>query len=153
MGDREQPIAAGFAAPGEYVPSGEAQGVADHFSASDVAAAFGIKIERVHNALAGEFGSAEGAQIDSRQAPHLAEVLLVDTSQPEREAAPIATWRLHPALRSLLGHRRSCPLRKRATAWPKMMTTSASMDRRLAACLDTIACRVCQESPGHDFQC
>jgi hypothetical protein len=87
MGERDEKIAAGFAAPGEYVPSGEAQGIATTFSAADIASAFGIQVERVHNALAGEFGANDSARIDSQQAQHLAEVLLVDSPQAEREAA------------------------------------------------------------------
>jgi hypothetical protein len=87
MGERDEQIAAGFAAPGEYVPSGEAQGIAATFSAADIASAFGIQVERVHNALAGEFGANDSARIDSQQAQHLAEVLLVDSPQAEREAA------------------------------------------------------------------
>lgn len=87
MGERAEPIAAGFAAPGEYVPAGEAQGEFDSFSASDIAAAFGIDSARVLDAMAGEFGASERDRMDSRQAQHLAEVLLVESPQPEREAA------------------------------------------------------------------
>ncbi len=82
-----KPVAAGFAAPGEYVPSGEAQGVGARFSVADVASAFSVAPERVRNALAGEFGANERDHIDSRQAQHLAEVLLVDAPLAEREAA------------------------------------------------------------------
>ena len=87
MVERGEPIAAGFAAPGEYVPSGEAQGETDTFNATEVAAAFGIDVERVFNAMAGEFGANGEEPIDSRQAQHLAEMLLVDAPLPDREAA------------------------------------------------------------------
>jgi hypothetical protein len=87
MGERNEPIAAGFAAPGEYVPSGEAQGADNHFTAKDVAASFGVQVERVLNAFAGEFGASEGDRIDSQQAQHLVEMLLVDAPLADREAA------------------------------------------------------------------
>ena len=57
------------------------------FSATEVAAAFGVSGERVSRAIAGEFGLDSRAPIDSRQAQHLAEVLLVDRPQAEREAS------------------------------------------------------------------
>lgn len=87
MTQREEPIAAGIVAPGEYAPSGEAQGIADTFSAEEVATAFHIEVARVLNAFAGEFSAGQGDRISSQQAQHLAEVLLVDSPQPDREAA------------------------------------------------------------------
>ncbi len=87
MTNRDQRLPAGFAAPGEYVPSGEAQGGAERFSATEVASAFQIDVERVRHALAGEFGPSSRDLIDSKQAQHLAEVLLVESPQADREAA------------------------------------------------------------------
>ena len=87
MGEREREIEAGLVGPGEYAPAGEAQGNDTSFAAGEVAAAFGVAIERVHNAMAGEFALAPDAAVDSRQAQHLAEVILTDLPQAEREAA------------------------------------------------------------------
>ena len=83
----ERKVDAGFVAPGEYAPAGEAQGTGRAFSAAEVASAFGVAIARVHNALAGEFSLAPDATVDSRQAQDLAEVILGDLPQAEREAA------------------------------------------------------------------
>jgi hypothetical protein len=85
MGDRS--IDAGLVAPGEYAPAGEAQGVERTFAAAEVAAAFGVAIERVYRAMAGEFALAPDARVHSRQAQYLAEVILGDLPQAEREAA------------------------------------------------------------------
>jgi hypothetical protein len=78
---------AGIVAPGEYAPAGELQGIHSRFSASQIAAAFGVAVERVHNALAGEFELDPAATVDSRQAQHLAEVMLTDEPLDIREAA------------------------------------------------------------------
>ena len=83
----EKPIAAGMVAPGEYAPAGEAQGIGERFTAGEVAAAFGVDVERVHRAMTGEFGYSSSELVDSRQAQHLAEVLLADHPLAEREAA------------------------------------------------------------------
>lgn len=80
-------IAAGVVAPGEYAPAGEAQGVGATFAATEIASAFAVESERVHNALRGEFSLPADARVDSRQAQHLAEVILGDQPQAEREAA------------------------------------------------------------------
>ena len=83
----EKPIAAGMVAPGEYAPAGEAQGIGERFTASEVAAAFGVAVDRVHRAMAGEFALEAAARVDSRQAQQLAEVLLGDQPLAEQEAA------------------------------------------------------------------
>ncbi len=78
---------AGIVGPGEYAPAGELQGIGAAFSAPQVAAAFGVAIDRVHNAMAGEFRLEPTATVDSRQAQHLAEVILTDRPLDVREAA------------------------------------------------------------------
>ena len=83
----EQGIAAGIAAPGEYVPAGEAQGTARTFSREELAAAFGVAADRVAAAMQGEFGLAPDARVDSPQAQELAEALLVDEPLDVRQAA------------------------------------------------------------------
>ena len=83
----ERRINAGFVAPGEYAPAGEAQGEAARFSAEQIAQGFGVEIDRVHRAMSGEFGLGEAGRVDSRQAQHLVEVILGDQPQAEREAA------------------------------------------------------------------
>ena len=80
-------IAAGIEAPGEYAPAGEAQGEAATFSAEQVGRAFDVAMERVHRAMEGEFGLESSAQVTSRQAQHLAEVILGDQPLDMREAA------------------------------------------------------------------
>lgn len=85
MNGRE--IDAEVVAPGEYAPAGEAAGVDATFSAEQVATAFAVTIDRVHRALAGEFGLHADDRIDSQQAQLLAEVLLGDQPQAEREAS------------------------------------------------------------------
>jgi hypothetical protein len=80
-------IDAGLVAPGEYAPAGEAQGETESFTAGQVADAFGVAGDRVHRALAGEFALGPNDRVDSHQAQHLAEVILVDRPQAERQAA------------------------------------------------------------------
>ena len=80
-------INAGLEAPGEYVPAGEAQGEDARFSAEQIAGGFEVAIERVHRAMAGEFGLDADGRVDSRQAQHLAEVILGDQPLAEQEAA------------------------------------------------------------------
>lgn len=72
---------------GDYDPPGENQGVGKVFSANAVADAFNVDIQRVHNALAGEFGAGPEAEVDSRQAQLLAEVILGDRPQADQDAA------------------------------------------------------------------
>jgi hypothetical protein len=64
--------------PGERAPAGEERGVRRRFFAVQVAAAFDVGVDRVEWAMAGEFGLDAGGTVDSRQAQHLAEVLLGD---------------------------------------------------------------------------
>lgn len=72
---------------GEYVPAGEAQGQDARFTADQVAGAFEVAVERVHNAFRGEFGLDVGASVDSRQAQQLAEVIIGDQPQDQQQAA------------------------------------------------------------------
>jgi hypothetical protein len=67
--------------------TGENQGVKGHFSSWDIADAFGVDIQRVHNAFAGEFELDQTDQVDSQQAQHLAEVILGDKPLADQEAA------------------------------------------------------------------
>ena len=83
----ERGIDAGLVGPGEYAPAGEAQGEGARFSAEEVARGFEVAIERVHRAMAGEFGLDADGRVDSRQAQHLAEVILGDQPLAEQEAA------------------------------------------------------------------
>ena len=83
----ESRINAGLEAPGEYAPAGEAQGEGVRFSAEQIARGFEVAIERVHRAMAGEFGLGADGQVDSREAQHLAEVILGDQPLAEQEAA------------------------------------------------------------------
>ena len=85
MGERR--IDAGLVAPGEYAPAGEAQGVGRTFTAAEVAAAFGVALARVQQAMSGEYALAPDARVQSRQAQYLAEVILGDLPQAERDAA------------------------------------------------------------------
>jgi hypothetical protein len=85
MNDRS--IDAGLVAPGEYAPAGEAQGEDALFSAEQIARGFEVEIDRVHSAMAGEFGLGADGKVDSRQAQHLAEVILGDQPLAEQEAA------------------------------------------------------------------
>ena len=85
MNDRG--IDAGLVGPGEYAPAGEAQGESGRFSAEESARGFEVAIDRVHRAMAGEFGIDADGRVDSRQAQHLAEVILGDQPLAEQEAA------------------------------------------------------------------
>jgi hypothetical protein len=85
MNDRG--IDAGLVAPGEYAPAGEAQGEDARFSAEQIARGFEVAIDRVHRAMSGEFGLGASGRVDSRQAQHLAEVILGDQTLAEQEAA------------------------------------------------------------------
>ncbi len=72
---------------GEYTPAGEAQGQDATFTADQVAAAFDVAKDRVLNAIDGEFGMDASGRVDSRQAQHLAEVILGDQPQDKQMAA------------------------------------------------------------------
>lgn len=73
---------------GEYAPTGEDAGINETFSANEISRAFGVEADRIHQAIVGEFGS-DLPQIDSRQAQHLAEVLLGNLPQDQQIAALI----------------------------------------------------------------
>jgi hypothetical protein len=73
---------------GEYAPAGEESGVDATFSLDQIATAFAVDPERVHRAMTGEFGS-DDIRVDSKQAQHLAEVLLGDLPQDRQLAALI----------------------------------------------------------------
>lgn len=81
------PVEAGQSETGEYIPAGEAQGQGSRFTADQVAAAFEVDVERVHNAFQGEFQLGAGASVDSRQAQHLAEVIIGDQPLDRQQAA------------------------------------------------------------------
>jgi len=85
MNDRH--INAKLVAPGEYAPAGEAQGEDARFSAEQIARGFEVVLDRVHRAMSGEFGLGANGRVDSRQAQHLAEVILGDQTLAEQEAA------------------------------------------------------------------
>jgi hypothetical protein len=72
--------------PDERIPAGEERGVRQRFFADQVAAAFDVGVDRVERAMAGEFGLDSGGTVDSKQAQHLAEVLLGDLTLGERQA-------------------------------------------------------------------
>jgi hypothetical protein len=80
-------INAGLEAPGEYAPAGEAQGESGRFSAEEIARGFEVAMDRVQRAMAGEFGLDADGRVDSRQAQHLAEVILGNQTLAEQEAA------------------------------------------------------------------
>jgi hypothetical protein len=71
----------------ERAPAGEDQGIGARFGAEQVAAGFGVAVERVHQAMEGEFGLGPDATVDSKQAQLLAEVLIGDLPIDRQEAA------------------------------------------------------------------
>ena len=83
----EPRVNAGPIISGGYVPAGEDQGQGSTFTAEQVAAAFNVAIGRVQRAIAGEFDLGPNDRVDSRQAQHLAEVVLGDEELAERQAA------------------------------------------------------------------
>jgi hypothetical protein len=72
---------------GEYTPAGEDQGKYRTFTARQVADAFGVAVERVHNAFEGEFGLATDGKVTSHQAQQLAEIFLGDLPLDGQQAA------------------------------------------------------------------
>lgn len=72
---------------GDYTPAGEDQGQSQTFTADDIARAFEVDVSRVHNALKGEFQLGTDAEVDSRQAQHLSEMILGDQPIDKQEAA------------------------------------------------------------------
>lgn len=83
--DPETP-GAGFVAPGDYAPAGEAQGAGDTFSAEQLADAFRVRIGRVHDAMRGEYGLGPGERVTNKQAHDLLEALLPEAPLEQREA-------------------------------------------------------------------
>lgn len=82
-----RPIQTDLSDDGEYTPAGEAQGEDATFTADQIADAFGVAKERVIRALDGEFGLGPDGRVDSRQAQHLAEVIIGDQPQDRQMAA------------------------------------------------------------------
>lgn len=72
---------------GEYTPAGEGQGKYRKFTAEQVSKAFGVEVERVHNAFEGEFGLGPEGQVTSQQAQQLAEIFLGDLPLDGQQAA------------------------------------------------------------------
>lgn len=72
---------------GDYAPPGEANHTGSRFEAQSIAEAFGVNIDRVHAAMSGEFQLAASDTVSSRQAQHLAEVILGDQPLDKREGA------------------------------------------------------------------
>ena len=72
---------------GAYVAAGEDQGLGRLFTADEVATAFAVDIDRIWRAFAGEFKTGQDGRVDSKQAQHLAEVVLGDQALDVREAA------------------------------------------------------------------
>lgn len=72
---------------GEYTPAGEDQGVSSSFTADQVATAFEVDIQRVHNAFQGEFALGPEGSVDSKGAQQLAEVILGDKPQDVQQGA------------------------------------------------------------------
>jgi hypothetical protein len=73
---------------GEYAPAGEGRGVDATFRLEEIASAFEVEPARVQRAMTGEFGS-DDMLANSKQAQHLAEVLLGDLPQDRQLAALI----------------------------------------------------------------
>jgi hypothetical protein len=72
---------------GAYVPAGEGQGQRECFDAEAIARAFEVDLARVERAITHEFRLDARSLVDSRQAQHLAEVILGDQPLDVREAA------------------------------------------------------------------
>jgi hypothetical protein len=72
---------------GEYTPAGEDQGKDSSFTARQVADAFEVDIERVHNAFLGEYGLGQDGKVSSLQAQNLAELILGDLPLDGQQAA------------------------------------------------------------------
>jgi hypothetical protein len=90
MTDPSQQSASRLGDGGDYTPPGEDQGQGETYSASQIATAFEVAEERIVAALAGEFDLGADARVDSRQAQHLAEVVLGDLPLDRRQAALMA---------------------------------------------------------------
>lgn len=73
--------------PSEYTSAGERERVNARFTGDQIATAFAVDPARLRAAIRGEFGADVGERFDSKQAQHLAEVILGDQPLAEREAA------------------------------------------------------------------
>src|SRR4051794_17167685 len=73
--------------PGEYVPAGENARTDVRFDIAQIGAALGLDPQIVDAAAHSEFGSPQGALLDSRHVQRLAELLLADQPLADREAA------------------------------------------------------------------
>ncbi|MDP9357583.1 MAG: hypothetical protein M3R02_20315 [Chloroflexota bacterium] len=118
-----------------YVPSGEAQGQGERFSAAQVATAFGVEAERVHRALAGEFSLPPEASVDSRQAQQLAEVLIGDLPLDRQEAALMQLGAFTP---------------RRDQAWSMGETPPGEESDRFAASADVLEDEVASKRGSND---
>jgi len=128
-------IRAGSTVPGEYAPAGEAQGQGALFSADRLAGAFGVEIDRVHRALDGEFGLGPDAEVDSKQAQQLAEVLLGDLPLDRRQAALMQLGAFTP---------------RPDQAWGMGETAPGEESDRLAASPDKLEDEAASRRSSHD---
>lgn len=87
MSSKPRPGDVVSARTGEYTPAGEDQGTNRKFGARQVAEAFGVEEQRVHNAFKGEYNLGPGGEISSSQAQDLAEIFLGDQPLDGQEAA------------------------------------------------------------------
>jgi hypothetical protein len=123
------------ARPDEQVRAGEAQGTRRRFFADQVAAAFDVSLDRVERAMAGEFGLSGGDVVDSKQAQHLAEVLLGDLALGEREAGLMRLGAFTP---------------RSDDAWGLGDTAAGEESDRLAARADLPDDELASERSSHD---
>ena len=130
----DPPIRAGTSSPGEYVPSGEAQGEGARFTADQIASAFGVAVDRVQRAMRGEFGLGPDARLDSRQAQHLAEVI-GDLPLDRREAALMELGAFPP---------------RPDQAWGLGETAPGEESDRLAAAADKLEDEQASRRSSHD---
>lgn len=103
------PIRTDLSDDGEYAPAGEAQGVDATFSADQVAGAFEVARDRVIRAIDGEFGMGPDGQVDSRQAQHLAEVIIGDQPQDKQMAALMQLGAYTPRSDEVYGRGEAAP--------------------------------------------
>lgn len=119
----------------EYVPAGEDQGQDATFDAAQVATAFGVDQDRVHNALKGEFGLGSDARVTSKQSQQLAEVLLGDLPMDQQEAALMQLGAFTP---------------RPDQAWGMGETAPGEESDRFAAAPDVLEDERASERSSHD---
>ena len=119
----------------ERMRAGETEGTERRFFADQVAAAFDVSVDRVERAMAGEFGMDAGGVVDSRQAQHLAEVLLGDLTQGERQAGLMRLGAFTP---------------RTDDAWGLGDTAAGEESDRLAARADVPDDELASERSSHD---